>query len=588
MPKTVLFINHPEAQCGVYEFGKNIGNALQSATGFDFQYLEAADATTLLDAIRAKNPVAIIYNYHPATLRWVNKELTRSIQLPQAGFIHEVTQDLADRASNNLFDYHIAADPSLILKNPLVFKTGRLVPRYTPLPHGDDAIPVIGSFGFAVGNKGFGAIIRKVQHEFDNALIRFNIPFASFGDNEGNMARALENECRALVTKPGIVLELTHHYWSQDELLQFLAGNTLNIFYNDPARNRGIASSLDFAIAARRPFAVNNSTMFRHVLTDYANLNFETHSLHDIIAFGNNHVQALYDQWSPQVLVWEYERIVTKMLHDQQGQAQFRARQTAGDKLKRAVKKLLGYKTGYYNEMYSWTRNIRTNQTDLSPQKTIHYNTVDSRKLNIILNDDARAIYAPAIQAIERLVPDWFHRKIKEANVQQGFVLDTVARLVNGNKEAKLLSVGCFEDTAYGALKRLGYNVTGIDPVVNYDLSEFVTHPAGNVASFDLLFSTSVIEHVPDDAKFMKEMSMLLKPGGYIVITCDFKEGYLPGDPKPKVDCRLYTKEDIIGRLIAATPELELVDDPAWECPNPDFRFDEINYTFASIVLRKK
>ena len=85
----------------------------------------------------------------------------------QIGIIHEITQEVADTATgygnrliigpsqrklNSLFDFYIAADPTLLLKNPLVFKTGRLIPEYQnliSLP----PVTTIGSFGFGTPKK---------------------------------------------------------------------------------------------------------------------------------------------------------------------------------------------------------------------------------------------------------------------------------------------------------------------------------------------------------------------------------------------------------------------------------------------------
>lgn len=183
MEKKILFISHPQKNCGVHEFGRAISDALQSSQQFNFVYIECSSIADLQDAIDMHSPVAIIYNYHFSTLPWLTQKiihtkyrpLNKHIHVPQIGIMHEVTQEKADTASNTLFDYHIAPDPTLFLKNPIVYKTGRLVPEYNnPFPPPD--IPVIGSFGFATPNKGFEEIVEAVQDEFDIATIRLNIP----------------------------------------------------------------------------------------------------------------------------------------------------------------------------------------------------------------------------------------------------------------------------------------------------------------------------------------------------------------------------------------------------------------------------
>ncbi|HSC36400.1 MAG TPA: methyltransferase domain-containing protein, partial [Chitinophagaceae bacterium] len=122
---------------------------------------------------------------------------------------------------------------------------------------------------------------------------------------------------------------------------------------------------------------------------------------------------------------------------------------------------------------------------------------------------------------------------------------------------------------------------------INYYLQEYYLKPGVAKQSFDIIFSTSVIEHDPDDVSFVQCIAGLLAPGGVAVITCDFREGWKTGDPKPDVDARLYTKEDLFKRLLPNMPGCELVDTPQWDCPEPDFVFGIYRYTFASFVVRK-
>ena len=86
------------------------------------------------------------------------------------------------------------------------------------------------------------------------------------------------------------------------------------------------------------------------------------------------------------------------------------------------------------------------------------------------------------------------------------------------------------------SLKKMGYTVEEIDPMINYSLQEYFTKPTTLKNSYDIIFSTSVIEHDPDDESFIRCISDLLAPGGMAVITCDYKEDWKPGEPKPEVD----------------------------------------------------
>jgi len=83
------------------------------------------------------------------------------------------------------------------------------------------------------------------------------------------------------------------------------------------------------------------------------------------------------------------------------------------------------------------------------------------------------------------------------------------------------------------------------------------------------------------------QIASLLKKGGTAILTCDYSDEYKIGDPKPVVDFRLYTQKDLKERLLAQSTNCELIDEPQWDCPNPDFWYEGVNYTFASLALRK-
>ncbi len=150
--KKILFVTHKPKQCGVYEFGKNVFKAISSSQIFDFIKAECDSLNDLHQQIYSNNPDIVIYNYHPSVMPWVATKVAKGIyknniankNTIQIGIIHEITQEVADNATgygnkfvigpsqkrlNALFDFYIAPDPTLLLKNPLVFKTGRLIPR---------------------------------------------------------------------------------------------------------------------------------------------------------------------------------------------------------------------------------------------------------------------------------------------------------------------------------------------------------------------------------------------------------------------------------------------------------------------------
>jgi hypothetical protein len=609
--RKILFVSHKKAQCGVYEFGKNITDVLQYSKRYQFIRVECSSLTELQTAITENAPAGIIYNYIPSVLPWVATKIVpklyqnniASIQIPQIGIIHEITQHVADTAanykkkllfdevshfSNSLFDFYIAPDPTLLLRNPLLYKTGRLIPAYqNKFPVSSK--PIIGSFGFGTPQKGFEKIVQLVQQEFDEAVIRLNIPAADFGgDEEGVNARAIAARCKAMIIKPGIQLIVSHEYMDNKTMLDFLAQNTVNVFLyeHDETSGKGLSSAVDNAMAVQRPVAISNSVTFRHLFDVEPSVCVTKNSLKTIIKNGFVPLQKHYDEWNAENLLWEYERILNSIF----------ARQQNPPKLKKGIAGTLRSKCRRLLSMpdktFTWLRNSeKASEGDMQVDRSVRYQPIQipaNVPLNRILDNKARLLYAPVIVKLTELVPKTMSKKMVQANVQQAFVFDTVYRYLSHYKNPKLLCVGCYEDTASMSLIKMGYMVEEIDPMINYYLQEYFTKPTTLKNSYDIIFSTSVIEHDPDDESFIRCIADLLAPSGVAVITCDYKDGWTPGEPKPECDARLYTKHDLRDRLLPLMTNCHLVDEPQWDCPNPDFNYlGKYQYTFATFVVKK-
>ena len=204
------------------------------------------------------------------------------------------------------------------------------------------------------------------------------------------------------------------------------------------------------------------------------------------------------------------------------------------------------------------------------------------------MDNTKRIQYKTAIDFLLTNLPELLNKKIPEANIQQAFVFDTVIRFVGNNKNFKILSIGVFEDSAYEALKLIGYKIDGIDPIINYDLNTFITKPTVKESSYDIIFATSVIEHVQDDEQFICNIAYLLKVNGIAVLTCDFSNSYKKGDEIPEVDFRYYTKHDLSKRLMNLIPNCRLVDQPIWDYEKTDFVYlNKFHYTFATFVFKR-
>lgn len=240
----ILLVNGNHSVCGVYQYGKRLAEALG---------VDVAEVGSREEYERVSKPYAtILLNYHEALFPW---------WVPVEGVFYIYHE--------NPFPFYV--DPKYILNSDPTAPNGIPRPLYipqTPPKFTSNPVPIFGSFGFGFGSKYFDQIIQLVQSQYDAAIIRFVIPFAHHGDAEGHIARTVANRCMSLIQKPGIRLQVTHSFLSDDDLVAFLGSNDMNIFLYEPGGHRGCSSVLDFAIPAARPIAISDSHMFRHVYSD--------------------------------------------------------------------------------------------------------------------------------------------------------------------------------------------------------------------------------------------------------------------------------------------------------------------------------
>jgi hypothetical protein len=243
-----------------------------------FDYVEVGDALDFQVAATAKEYQHIIVNYHSSLFPWLSPT-------PNMKFIfHESSVPPGPR---------IDTDPTnAVCGIPRPLATH--VQRKTHMPNLHN--PVIGSFGFGFRHKNFDKIVELVQSQFDTATLRFIITFAKYGDEHGEGSRLIAKRCASAITKPGIKLEISHEFVTDEELVQFLESNDLNVFLYDTQPGRGCSSVCDFALATNRPFAISSSNMFRHVYDD--SICVEKRPLREIMVRGMTHLEKYKTMWS--------------------------------------------------------------------------------------------------------------------------------------------------------------------------------------------------------------------------------------------------------------------------------------------------
>jgi SAM-dependent methyltransferase len=206
--------------------------------------------------------------------------------------------------------------------------------------------------------------------------------------------------------------------------------------------------------------------------------------------------------------------------------------------------------------------------------------------MNRLIRASDNDIYQKEFAHMEGYANEMMKRKIFSSLHQSAQILHYIMKYAT--KNSLILSAGSYDDMPTEALQNMGYNVTGVDPVVNVDLNAYRgMHPG---IRFDVIFSTSVIEHVQDDEQFIEDICNMLKPGGKAFITCDFKPGYVVGDRLPATCIRFYTEKRLeqLAEVVKAN-NCELVGIPQWNITDEDldFQWEGIDYCFVGMSFRR-
>ena len=304
----VLFVNNQKRQRdGVYQFGKRVGNLLKHSKKCRFIYLETDSQEEYWNSVDEHKPNGVIYNLHfyNTNMPWVDASVLNS---NRARGMFQVTL-FHDLPVGKGFDYYIGTYPDLP-ENEIMFSTPRPLFRYENR-YPVSQIPIINCFGF-MGDQDFIKLAQMVNHEFDEAVVNFHIPYNDVG--YGQCPTTVANACQSAITKKGIKCNFTHAFMSDDELLDFLAKGNLNVFLYSKRRGRGCASTLDFALSVKRPIAITKSNAMAHIFNAKPSICVEERSFKEIMASGFAPLEPYYDRWRPKKFIEAYEKIVEKII----------------------------------------------------------------------------------------------------------------------------------------------------------------------------------------------------------------------------------------------------------------------------------
>lgn len=304
-----LFINNKRAQDSIHESGKMVFNCLKLSDKYLLDYIEVNQEE---NRNLPSGYEFYFFNYHPSTMAWLDTSKLKKLPGLVITMILEVLpDDPFVMCPDSHFDGYCVLDPTLKSKNKKVFAFPRPLDSIIPVErYTERDTPVIGSFGFATRGKGFQHVVEAVNREFNQAIVKINIPFGDFVPDSEKYANYLGDLCRGKAKK-GIEVIVSHDYMSKIQLINWCSKNTLNCFLYD--RNLpGLAATTDQAIVSGRPLSVSQNDTFRHILSYIPA--YPEISLKDSIDKSSPWVKQMQFDWSPFNFAIKFEAMLEKLL----------------------------------------------------------------------------------------------------------------------------------------------------------------------------------------------------------------------------------------------------------------------------------
>ncbi len=300
-----LFINTAKANCSIYESGRMMYTCLLLSDKYKLDYVEIDEN----DRNISDKYDFYVFNYHYFTMQWLDTTILSQLpgvvitfvleMLPNNPFIMCPSED---------FDAYCVLDPTMNVADKRVYSFPRpLEVPHNLMPYHEGMIPVIGSFGLTTTDKGFELIIDAVNHEFDEAIIRINIPHGTYITTDfSECLRELRNRNK----KDRIKIVITHDYMTKEELINWCGQNTLNCFlYTRDIQ--GLAATTDQAISSGRPLAISDNNTFRHI-SPYIKP-YPYRNLKESIALSQAEVLQIQQDWAPEKFTKRFEQVLNDL-----------------------------------------------------------------------------------------------------------------------------------------------------------------------------------------------------------------------------------------------------------------------------------
>ncbi len=290
----VLILNPTSEICGVYQYGSCVQSILKKS--IKHKYYLSSDLKDI------ENSDIVIFNYHEKLFNWLTEDFLISLKKPCLAIGgHDCLPNFKNiQLILNCDSTSQRTDKNIPIPRP--------IKNLTPLQNPQRL--TIGSIGFSFSSKNFDKIYSIVSEYYDDALIKIHMPQHPNGEDLECIIKKIKLNCMG---DKNIDIEVTSNFLSDDELINFLSSNTANIFLLPPmiGEGRGLSSSIDKALSARKPIAISDSEMYRHISSEKKFL-LSSNSLPEIISYGIDHFKPFLDLYSEERLINLFDCVVDK------------------------------------------------------------------------------------------------------------------------------------------------------------------------------------------------------------------------------------------------------------------------------------
>jgi hypothetical protein len=305
--KNVAIVTGPAETCGIYQHAYSTYTILKTSNKYAYHLVTAGSESEFAEKISALNPCAIIYNHHPATLSWLHRGITRMIAT-------QGTKQIVITGHENVHKF-MGVD-SYVFTDPYKVCGENEYAGIIPILYDDtikyskpEGVIKIGTSGISNVNKSPENIIGLINEQFtEDVVVNLHLSNGAYVDASGTLTNSIVETFKKNA-KSNIQINVTAAFLEPHELIKWLNGNDINLYWYHTSPNLpGVSGSIDRALAAKKPFGVNESSFFSHVRRDFNNLHKTP--IKTIIESGIDPLNEFYDMWNASTLIKLYEDII--------------------------------------------------------------------------------------------------------------------------------------------------------------------------------------------------------------------------------------------------------------------------------------